>query len=765
MKKLLSKSFRIYRNAALGFILICALIGFACLNYYQKLQSTVKAETSGYMQEIAKQMGNNISKTISDNFSVLSTIASVLMGSDITTYSGMQEIISEHQSHWNYQKIMLIDSKGVAYDEDGKTVTLKNDTYLQDVVVAKQSSMSPSQVIDGKECIVFAIPLENINVDGKSMVALAGAYDLNTFDRILAMSAFDGKGYAHIVRKDGTIVIRSSSPNAMQTGYNILHSLTAASITGKQGIVDVQSSIENGDSGQIEFKLNKNHEYMTYTPLESLSWSLLTFVPVSAVNHKSNLLLNLTIMLCGFITLAFALLFSLLLITYYKNKQHLENIAYVDTVTGGNTMGKFKELAASLLPVKGAMQYALVYINIEKFKVLNEQFGRPSCDDMLKSVYWGISDDLTEDECIGRLFADNFCTLVRYTDEKQLTHRFSVWQQNCLNKMEESGMSWLPPTVEFGVYIIGNNSIPMDHMVDRAKLSLNEAGSGLYGKVRYAIYDERVRKLLFREKHLEDMMEAALQRGEFEVYLQPKYNTQTEKIGGAEALVRWKSELEGMIYPDEFIPLFEKNGFVVQLDLFVFEVVCKKIREWLNEGKRPVKISVNCSRVHLKNPRFLEYYSKIALQYDIPNKAIEIELTESTVFENVETLTQTIREIHLAGFGCSMDDFGSGYSSLNLIQDIPVDTLKLDKIFFRSISHDTSRTESVVGSIITMSKALSMETVAEGVEERVQVDMLKRLNCDYIQGYYFARPMPISQFEELAFGQSESANNKKEELI
>lgn len=224
------------------------------------------------------------------------------------------------------------------------------------------------------------------------------------------------------------------------------------------------------------------------------------------------------------------------------------------------------------------------------------------------------------------------------------------------------------------------------------------------------------------------------------------------KIGGAEALVRWMSSTEGMIYPDEFIPLFERNGFIVQLDLWVFDQVCTTIHTWLDRGLEPIKISVNCSRFHLRNPNFLNSYREICERNRIPAKYIEIELTENTVFENVELLTQTINEIHKMGFGCSMDDFGSGYSSLNLIQDIPVDTLKLDKIFFKNGIKDLQRTESVVKSIITMSKALSMQTVAEGVEERFHVDMLKRLGCSYIQGYYFARPMPIVEFERLTFG-------------
>ena len=195
--------------------------------------------------------------------------------------------------------------------------------------------------------------------------------------------------------------------------------------------------------------------------------------------------------------------------------------------------------------------------------------------------------------------------------------------------------------------------------------------------------------------------------------------------------------------------------------MWVFEAVCHCIRTWEDIGITPVKVSVNCSRVHLKNPNFLERYLEIAQKVGVSPHLLEIELTENVVFEDVVHLSRIIDDIHAAGFGCSMDDFGSGYSSLNLISDIPVDTIKLDKVFFRNTTKDFERTESVVKSILTMSRSLGMITVAEGVEERTQVDMLKRLGCDYIQGYFFARPMPVPEFEKKAFGRTDIVHEGK----
>ncbi|MEG2203494.1 MAG: EAL domain-containing protein, partial [Christensenellaceae bacterium] len=371
---------------------------------------------------------------------------------------------------------------------------------------------------------------------------------------------------------------------------------------------------------------------------------------------------------------------------------------------------------------------------------------------LLRAINYGITTHLNSDECVGRLFADNFCVLIQYEGETALVERFNLFKNECVQYLTDRGFIWIPHTVELGIFVIDNSDISLSDMIDRAKLSLLESACKLQNKMRYAIYNEKVRHTMLREKQLEDKMESALEKHEFEVYLQPKYHTETECIGGAEALVRWNDPQEGMIYPDEFISLFEKNGFVTQIDLFVFEEVCRILKDWAQKGLPLMKISVNCSRIHLKTPNFLEEYRRIAAKYNIPLNMLEIELTESAVFEDVETLSNIIREIHSIGFGCSMDDFGSGYSSLNQIRKISVDTLKLDRIFFQPDTVDFERTESVVGSIISMAKALHMCTVAEGIEERKQVDMLKNLKCDYIQGFYFAKPMPVVDFEKIAFG-------------
>ncbi len=268
-------------------------------------------------------------------------------------------------------------------------------------------------------------------------------------------------------------------------------------------------------------------------------------------------------------------------------------------------------------------------------------------------------------------------------------------------------------------------------------------------------YDDLDRVQMLKEKKMENTMEQALANGEFIVYLQPKINLAKSEIVGAEALVRWNSPKDGLISPGEFIPFFEKNGFIVKLDLYVFDCVCRLLKDWNARGIKAVPISVNLSRNHLSDPQFLERFEAIQKKYGVASSLLEFELTETVVFENLELLKNVIEQIHAAGFQCSMDDFGSGYSSLNVLKEIPVDILKLDGVFFDK--EGDPRGNDVVESAIELARKLGMKTVAEGVETFSQVEFLKNAACDMVQGYVFSKPLSIENFEILAF----SATMKK----
>lgn len=418
-----------------------------------------------------------------------------------------------------------------------------------------------------------------------------------------------------------------------------------------------------------------------------------------------------------------------------------------DDVTGGKNKKEFERIAKDLLKGRDG-QYVLVYANIDRFKFINENFGNEVGDRILRQIQTIIDEELRWDEVSGRIMADNFGILMRYHSLPKLDQRLYRISKQFSDLTDESENSY-GITLYYGVYIIEkSDESDVSSMLEHANLARKKISPSHL--VPMGVYDVKDSERLGRDKALEMKMHKALQFGHFIPYLQPKYELESETIAGAEALVRWIDPEEGMIYPDEFIPLFEGNGFIVELDLYMFEEVCKLVERWHREGHKVIPISVNLSRSHFEIPNFFDYYEYVLKKYEIPPKSIEIELTESLFYNDFDSLTNLVNRIHNVGLSCSIDDFGSGYSSLNMLKDVRVDALKLDRVFFESGEND-ERGKDVIQSVLQLAQALDLHTISEGVEERAQVDFLKEMNCDLIQGYVFAKPMPVKEFEKLAF--------------
>jgi len=290
----------------------------------------------------------------------------------------------------------------------------------------------------------------------------------------------------------------------------------------------------------------------------------------------------------------------------------------------------------------------------------------------------------------------------------------------------------------------------IDGFLDRANFARKTVKNGTHSN--YVFYDESIRNRLREEKNVESSMLAALENHEFTVFYQPKVELGTGKIACSESLVRWKSQSGSIIPPDRFIPVFERKYMIDRLDQYVFEEVCRFLNGRLKAGRRVLPVSVNVSRLQFFDQNFVKRYVEIRDHYQIPAELLEIEFTESIAIDNTSLLTSIVDQLKQAGFSCSIDDFGKGYSSLSLLKTLPIDVLKIDRFFF-SESNDPERDMAVVQGIVELVHKFNIRTVAEGVESESQVEMLKQIGCDYVQGYVFYRPVPQAEFERLLDGQ------------
>ena len=383
-----------------------------------------------------------------------------------------------------------------------------------------------------------------------------------------------------------------------------------------------------------------------------------------------------------------------------------------------------------------------VRMDINRFRLINAYWGETGGDELLKFIGEQIRLAVSEYDwsSYGRIESDVFCFCIPYEKEKcenslQLLIR-KIGEYNTRYLIEPS----------FGLYVVEDFQLSCENMFMYATLAA-KACKGKY--MKYSdFYNEKVSDNLMIEQEITQDMQRALENEEFIPYFQPKYNTKTRRPYGAEALVRWKHPEKGMISPGVFIPAFEKNGFIGNLDYYIWGKVCQHIRKWIDEGIEVTPISVNMSRVELSNPNLVGMLTGLIHKYKIEPKYLQLELTESAYIDNPEFMDNTIKHLHGAGFVVLMDDFGSGYSSLNTLKDISVDILKIDMKFL-SADEANVKSKKILASVITMAQWIGIPVITEGVETEEQYEFLKKLGCEYIQGYYFAKPMAPLDYQDL----------------
>lgn len=434
-----------------------------------------------------------------------------------------------------------------------------------------------------------------------------------------------------------------------------------------------------------------------------------------------------------------------------ESKNRLRNIILTDELTGLPTLKKFKSECEEKLRHATSDEYAVINLDINNFHYIKETLGHSKANLVLMEIAEHFKSVKVDSDLLCRNYSDNFLVLTRGSCPAVIEDIVSSFT-DVESKLEKILPAYYNMDFSCGVYFIKNPKEKIHHILEKVQKARMEGKHSLRSEKIY-YYDEEIGKNKEIEKELTLDMNRAFEDREFIVYYQPKFRFSDNQVVGAEALIRWNHKNKGMISPANFIPLFEQNGFIEKIDFMVFERVCQFLHEWNKSGPNgtcpyPITISCNLSRIELNNPQLAKIYSQIASQYDIFPSKIEIELTESMMYGNKKQLLAQMNKIKDAGFSISVDDFGSGYSSLNLLKSIPADVIKLDKEFFAPDGVG-GREQIIVKSIIDMAKKLNMVTVAEGVEDKEKSDLLKSLGCDICQGYYFARPMPENEYKDV----------------
>lgn len=381
-------------------------------------------------------------------------------------------------------------------------------------------------------------------------------------------------------------------------------------------------------------------------------------------------------------------------------------------------------------------EIAYIQFDIDRFKLINEKYGVESGDALLKYLFDTLNLLCTEEQPFCRLTADVFMVVTAFSDDDSLL--------DFIHKMKSllTGFRNMEYRLIFGVAIVEDRSLHTRRHGDNATIARRSIKGNALNNIGF--FNGRMKNELRKMQSIEDDMKEALLGNQFVMYLQPKYCISTGRIIGAEALARWIHPEKGMISPAEFVPVFEQNGFILKLDQIIWECACRKIREWLDSGITPVPVSVNISREYVHSFDVVGELTGLVKKYDIPVKYLELEITESADAEGVSGVVSDLKK---AGFTMLMDDFGSGYSSLNMLKTTQFDVLKIDRGFLSEFM-ESSRGRKIISHTISMSQDIGLDIIAEGVETKEQASFLRQCGCDAAQGFYYSKPVSQAEFDE-----------------
>ena len=447
------------------------------------------------------------------------------------------------------------------------------------------------------------------------------------------------------------------------------------------------------------------------------------------------------------LTVVLAVLLGAVLTYSYGNR--LIRFLYFDMLTGADNSNRFRRKLSNRLDKSFDDYLSVATLNVRQFRSINEIFGVESANSLLIIIKQTLSERLDRDEFFCRASNDLFHVCLHDGDKKKIRARLEAIMSEVVQRYLETHDYRLK--MYAGVVILDSDDIghtPVSEVFMRLSLALTKAKEDITETVFF--YEESLYVKEETENYIETHMETALAGGDFKMYLQPKMDLASGTVGGAEALVRWAASGDGrMIFPDQFIPLFNRNGFCVKLDMYMLEQACLQMRAWIDSGIEPVPISVNQSRLLFFEADYVDNVSAIAAKYSIPPGLITLEVLEEMYLEKTDEVNTKIAELRKRGFLISMDDFGSGYSSFSAIGELSVDELKLDRKFLMTASGSESwRMKIVIDQVVRMARRLHLSVVAEGVETKEDEQLIKSLGCDYGQGYYYCRPIPAAEFNE-----------------
>ncbi len=730
----------IYRNRykiriwwIIALFIVIISISFFYVNF---LRDLIYKNTYDNISELSKQTTNQLNNSIDTQKQFVQQMVDFINKGYAKTPEEVFKRFNDDLDTYHFTRLVILDRNGNGSTSDGFVV--ENYENMEEFFNQKEVYLSENRpsTVSNNQVNIYS---KTFSFHDEELVLFA-TINTENYKDILTRRLFNGQGGTYLINNTGVILIDSFNI-VTENNVNLYDFMKEQNgfidFHDSEGIDIMANNIRNNVNGTFDAKFKSNTYFIHYEKLAENDWYVVTVAPASIIARELNLFLGISLGLCFLITFIVIGTFIYIDISNQKQNRKLYKVAYIDPITSLGNEVLFKEKGALYLQSPSDNKY-IVSIDIDKFKALNNIYGYDLCNKILNSLGEKLVNTFPKNNITCRISADIFVSMFSYSGKiDNLIDK--LLRQSSKVKIDDSDISI---NLSIGIYQVTNNDKDINKVLDKAYMARAKT-KGLYD-VNYYIYDDLLENNLLEEQQIESSMHDALKNEEFKIVYQPKTFTNSEKLAGAEALVRWYKNGE-IIPPSKFIPLFEKNKFIIKLDLYIFEHVCKDMASWKEKYNFVPTVSINVSKEHFVEENFIDKYVEITDKYNVDRSKIDLEITESaTIDENIDTL-KILNNIKAKGFLISIDDFGTGYSSLSMIQSMPFDILKIDKVFVDQANLDSN--QNIINYIMLIAEHLGVETIVEGVETKEQVDLIRKINCDIIQGYYYSKPLPKEEFE------------------
>lgn len=738
----------IMRILVIGMVILIICLA-VCIVLISTLRSTYSDEISADFQAHHISSGEKLDATIRSGIEVVESAAGV-MGSAAASHSNAEiyRVLND------YDHFSMLES--LAFVRDNGRVFCRNQEYsasaigdplkeLQDHMKTVNGTYTgvAMSVEDGVPHILIAAP---VYLQDRFYGYLAATMKIGDIFEGEEFNYQKEMGECYLTDRNGIIVSRSSdaifvSETSEDFGLSMLE-YSDGKEDSKRAVQALVNAYGENEAGFVSIQTRSSESLqISYYPLSSVpSLFYISCYNDNLVDNKVQPLIFRSVLSCIIIIVLMIAIIVYVWATSKRANITIEKLAYEDPVTKGKNINYFKEFASHIMMVFKETPFVIYRFDIVNFRYINEAYGHIHADEILTSCITNFSSVFSEKELCVRMDSDQFLAIME--NDKEIGQRLERLTKYVNEDARGRGIKY-PIRFKTGIYQVRKHDHDIDVMIDRA----NVARKTLKGddSEMTAYYSEKIVQNMRKLDRIESDMQKALANGEFKVYMQPKWDIYLNRIAGAEALVRWVRPDGSISYPDEFVPIFENNGFIEKLDFYMLEMVCQKMHELIEAGYTVYPVSVNQSRMLLHSADYVANVRRIIEKYKLPENAIELEITESVFLDDKNNMLNTINQLKECGVRLAMDDFGSGFSSLNMLKDVSFDTIKIDREFFAE-SVTSERSRWILQKIVELSNGIGMEVLCEGVETEEQVSILKAIGCRMVQGFYFSKPLSEEEF-------------------